>query len=215
MGASLPKNNPLLLFLLFEQVKSEKANKHNILTPSKGCQGHKSREWENKHPYASKSQDSPSPKREDSAKDSLCSRVCRVAIEEKDRKPLELVVVQGLRASRKLKHFKLVRGQWSTSIYTVSNKRAKLDLDSALLWNCRLGHISKKPIEKLQHDGLLNSTDLKALEKYIPCMSGKMALKNLHTSSGKGQRLTWTNTHDDGGPFKITYRQGATTSSLA
>ncbi|GKB30530.1 retrotransposon protein, putative, ty1-copia subclass [Tanacetum coccineum] len=37
------------------------------------------------------------------------------------------------------------------SIYTVSNKRAKLDLDSALLWHCRLGHISKKRIEKLQH----------------------------------------------------------------
>ncbi|GJX74858.1 retrotransposon protein, putative, ty1-copia subclass [Tanacetum coccineum] len=52
-----------------------------------------------------------------------------------------------------------------SSIYTVSNKRAKLDLDSALLWHCRLGHISKKRIEKLQHDGLLNSTDLRAFEK--------------------------------------------------
>ncbi|GJT07498.1 retrotransposon protein, putative, ty1-copia subclass [Tanacetum coccineum] len=46
-----------------------------------------------------------------------------------------------------------------SSIYVVSNKRAKLDLDSALLWHCRLGHISMKRIEKLQHDGLLNSTD--------------------------------------------------------
>ncbi|GKA38644.1 putative reverse transcriptase domain-containing protein [Tanacetum coccineum] len=63
------------------------------------------------------------------------------------------------------------------SIYTVSNKRAKLDLDSALLWHCRLGHISKKRIEKLQHDGLLNSTDLRAFEKCVPCMSGKMARK--------------------------------------
>ncbi|GKD33570.1 zinc finger, CCHC-type containing protein [Tanacetum coccineum] len=45
-----------------------------------------------------------------------------------------------------------------SSIYTVSNKRAKLDLDSALLWHCRLGHISKKRIEKLQHDGLLKET---------------------------------------------------------
>nr|GEZ78858.1 zinc finger, CCHC-type [Tanacetum cinerariifolium] len=45
-------------------------------------------------------------------------------------------------------------------VYTVSNKRAKLDLDSARLWHCRLGHISKKRIEKLQHDGLLNSSDL-------------------------------------------------------
>nr|GFA10621.1 hypothetical protein [Tanacetum cinerariifolium] len=51
-----------------------------------------------------------------------------------------------------------------SSIYVVSNKRAKLDLDSALLWHCRLGHISKKRIEKLKHDGLLDSSDLRAFE---------------------------------------------------
>ncbi|GJR77722.1 retrotransposon protein, putative, ty1-copia subclass [Tanacetum coccineum] len=62
-----------------------------------------------------------------------------------------------------------------SSIYTVSNKRSKLALDSALLWHYRLGHISKKRIEKLQHDGLLNSTNLRAFEKCVPCMSGKMA----------------------------------------
>nr|GEU96060.1 hypothetical protein [Tanacetum cinerariifolium] len=64
-----------------------------------------------------------------------------------------------------------------SSIYAVSNKRAKLDLDSALLWHCRLGHISKKRIEKLQHDGLLNSSDLRVFEKCVSCMSGKMARK--------------------------------------
>ncbi|GJX61460.1 retrotransposon protein, putative, ty1-copia subclass, partial [Tanacetum coccineum] len=32
---------------------------------------------------------------------------------------------------------------------------------------------SKKRIKKLQHDGLLNSTDLRAFEKCIPCMSGE------------------------------------------
>ncbi|GKC00640.1 retrotransposon protein, putative, ty1-copia subclass [Tanacetum coccineum] len=64
-----------------------------------------------------------------------------------------------------------------SSMYAVSNKRAKLDFDSALLWHCRLGHISKKRIEKLQHDGLLNSTDLRAFEKCVPCMSGNMARK--------------------------------------
>ncbi|GJS17911.1 zinc finger, CCHC-type containing protein [Tanacetum coccineum] len=42
------------------------------------------------------------------------------------------------------------------SMYLVSNKRAKTNLDSTLLWHCRLGHISMKRIEKLQHDGLLN-----------------------------------------------------------
>ncbi|GJS06328.1 zinc finger, CCHC-type containing protein [Tanacetum coccineum] len=86
--------------------------------------------------------------------------------EEKEPASLELVVVQGLRQVEKLKPgaLSLNVGKWSTSIYTVSNKRAKLDLDSALLWHCRLGHISKKRIEKLQHDGLLNSTDLRALK---------------------------------------------------
>ncbi|GJU54267.1 zinc finger, CCHC-type containing protein [Tanacetum coccineum] len=43
-----------------------------------------------------------------------------------------------------------------SSMYVVSNKRAKLNLDSALLWHYHLGHISKKRIEKLQHDELLN-----------------------------------------------------------
>nr|GEX99214.1 retrotransposon protein, putative, Ty1-copia subclass [Tanacetum cinerariifolium] len=64
-----------------------------------------------------------------------------------------------------------------SSIYAVSNKRAKLDLDSALLWHCRLGHISKKRIEKLQHDGLIDSSDLGAFEKCVSYMSGKMARK--------------------------------------
>ncbi|GJR50420.1 retrotransposon protein, putative, ty1-copia subclass [Tanacetum coccineum] len=59
-----------------------------------------------------------------------------------------------------------------SSMYVVSNKKAKLNLDSALLWHCRLGHISKKRIEKLQHDGLLNSTDLWAFEKYITSRQG-------------------------------------------
>nr|GEU60222.1 zinc finger, CCHC-type [Tanacetum cinerariifolium] len=64
-----------------------------------------------------------------------------------------------------------------SSIYAVSNKRAKLDLDSALLWHCCLRHISKKRIEKLQHDGLLDSFDLRAFKKCVSFMSGKMARK--------------------------------------
>nr|GEV51059.1 zinc finger, CCHC-type [Tanacetum cinerariifolium] len=63
------------------------------------------------------------------------------------------------------------------SIYALRNKRAKSNLDSTLLWHCRLGHISKKRIEKLQHDRLLNSTDLRAFEKCNPYMSVKMERK--------------------------------------
>nr|GEX88281.1 hypothetical protein [Tanacetum cinerariifolium] len=95
---------------------------------------------------------------------------------------------QGLKASRKLKPgdlsldgiFKIDLSNSLTnesSVYAVSNKRAKLDLDSALLWHCQLRHISKKRIKKLQHDGLLNSSDLTAFEKYVSCMFGKMARK--------------------------------------
>nr|GEV39407.1 hypothetical protein [Tanacetum cinerariifolium] len=62
-------------------------------------------------------------------------------------------------------------------MYAISNKRAKLNLNSTLLWHCRLGHISKKRIEKLQHDGLLNSTDIMSFEKCVSCMFGKMARK--------------------------------------
>ncbi|GJW38056.1 zinc finger, CCHC-type containing protein, partial [Tanacetum coccineum] len=36
-----------------------------------------------------------------------------------------------------------------SSMYAITNKRAKINLDSSLLWHYRLGHISKKRIEKL------------------------------------------------------------------
>ncbi|GJW84598.1 zinc finger, CCHC-type containing protein [Tanacetum coccineum] len=47
----------------------------------------------------------------------------------------------------------------------MGNKRAKLNLNSSLLWHCRLGHDSKKRIEKLKHDRLLNSTNIESLGK--------------------------------------------------
>nr|GEW62927.1 retrotransposon protein, putative, Ty1-copia subclass [Tanacetum cinerariifolium] len=76
------------------------------------------------------------------------------------------ITTQGLGGSRKIKP-----GALSL------NKRTKLNLDPALLWHCRLGHINKKRIEKLQQDGLLDSTDIKSFEKCVACMSEKMARK--------------------------------------
>nr|GFA24580.1 retrotransposon protein, putative, Ty1-copia subclass [Tanacetum cinerariifolium] len=105
---------------------------------------------------------------------------------------------QGLRASRKLKPRALS-----------FNKRAKLDLDSALLWHCRLGHISKKRIEKLQHDGLLNSSDLRAFEKCVSCMSGKMARKPYTHQVERAKDLLGLIHTDVCGPFKMMSRQGA------
>ncbi|GKC03544.1 zinc finger, CCHC-type containing protein [Tanacetum coccineum] len=96
-----------------------------------------------------------------------------------------------------------------SSIYTVRKKRTKLDLDSALLWHCRLGHISKKRIEKLQHDGLINSTDLRAFEKCIPCMSGKMARKPYTHQVERAKDLLGLIHTNVCGPFRIMSRQGA------
>ncbi|GKF00253.1 zinc finger, CCHC-type containing protein, partial [Tanacetum coccineum] len=64
-----------------------------------------------------------------------------------------------------------------SSMYADSNKRAKLNLESSILRHCHHGYISKKYIEKLQHDGFLNSTDIKSFEKCVSCMSRKMARK--------------------------------------
>nr|GEX92874.1 hypothetical protein [Tanacetum cinerariifolium] len=64
-----------------------------------------------------------------------------------------------------------------SSMYAISNKRAKINLDSSLLWHCRLGHISKKRIEKLQHDRLISSIDIESLGKCVSYLSGKMARK--------------------------------------
>ncbi|GKE47152.1 retrotransposon protein, putative, ty1-copia subclass, partial [Tanacetum coccineum] len=91
-----------------------------------------------------------------------------------------------------------------SSMYAVSNKRAKLNLDSALLWHCRLGHISKKCIEKLQHDGLLNSTDLRAFEKCVPCMYGKMSRKPYTHQVERAKDLLGLIHTDVCGLFKIS-----------
>ncbi|GJU68412.1 zinc finger, CCHC-type containing protein [Tanacetum coccineum] len=61
-----------------------------------------------------------------------------------------------------------------SSMYAISNKRSKLNLDSALLWHYLLRHINKKRIEKLQHDGLLDSTDIKSFEKCVAFMSNHL-----------------------------------------
>ncbi|GJR19473.1 zinc finger, CCHC-type containing protein [Tanacetum coccineum] len=64
------------------------------------------------------------------------------------------------------------------SIYNVSTKRAKHNLNSTYLWHYRLAHISKKPIEKLQQEGLLKSTDNESFDQCVSCLSGKITRKS-------------------------------------
>ncbi|GJX70719.1 retrotransposon protein, putative, ty1-copia subclass [Tanacetum coccineum] len=96
-----------------------------------------------------------------------------------------------------------------SSMYVISNKRAKINLDSALLWHCRLGHISKKRTEKLQHDGLLDSIDIKSFEKCVSCMFGNMVRKPYSHQVERAKDLLGLIHTDVCGPFKIMSRQGA------
>ncbi|GJY21911.1 zinc finger, CCHC-type containing protein [Tanacetum coccineum] len=88
------------------------------------------------------------------------------------------------------------------SMYAVSNKRAKLNLHSSLLWHYRLGHISKKRIEKLQQDGLLNSIDTKSFEKCVSCL--------LTVHDRKGDLMA--KAHQT--PYKVWYGQAPKLSYL-
>nr|GEX86614.1 retrotransposon protein, putative, Ty1-copia subclass [Tanacetum cinerariifolium] len=96
-----------------------------------------------------------------------------------------------------------------SSMYAITNKRDKINLDYYLLWDCRLGHISKKRIEKLQHDGLLNSINIESLGKCVSCMSGKMARKPYSHQVERAKDLLGLIHTNVCGPFKIVSRQGA------
>nr|GEZ36226.1 zinc finger, CCHC-type [Tanacetum cinerariifolium] len=96
-----------------------------------------------------------------------------------------------------------------SSMYAITNKSAKINLDSSLLWHCCFGHISKKRIEKLQHDGLLNSINIESLGKCVSCMSEKMARKPYSHHVERAKDLLRLIHTDVCGLFKIVSRQGA------
>ncbi|GJT12091.1 retrotransposon protein, putative, ty1-copia subclass [Tanacetum coccineum] len=94
------------------------------------------------------------------------------------------------------------------SIYNVSNKRVKHNLDSTYLWHCRLAHISKKRIEKLQHDRLLKSTDDESFDQCESCLFGKMTKKPFPHSTERAKDLGKIHT-DVCGPLRHVSRQCA------
>ncbi|GJR91946.1 reverse transcriptase domain-containing protein [Tanacetum coccineum] len=95
------------------------------------------------------------------------------------------------------------------SIYTCSNKKTKHNLDSTFLWYCRLGHINKKYIKKLQHDGLLESIDEESFDVCVSCLSGKMATKHFTHASERASDLLGIIHSDVCGPFRTTSKEGA------
>ncbi|GJY76264.1 retrotransposon protein, putative, ty1-copia subclass [Tanacetum coccineum] len=97
----------------------------------------------------------------------------------------------------------------NNSIYNVSTKRAKHNLDSTYLWHCRLAHISKKRIEKLQQEGLLRSTDDESFDQCVSCLSGKMTRKSFPHRPERATDLLGIIHTDVCGPLRHVSRQGA------
>ncbi|GKC80131.1 retrotransposon protein, putative, ty1-copia subclass, partial [Tanacetum coccineum] len=95
------------------------------------------------------------------------------------------------------------------SIYNVSTKSAKYNLDSTCLWHCRLVHISKKRIEKLQQEGLLKSTDDESFDQCVSCLSGKMTRKSFPHRPKRATDLLGIILTDVCGPLRHVSRQGA------
>ncbi|GKB19052.1 retrotransposon protein, putative, ty1-copia subclass [Tanacetum coccineum] len=94
------------------------------------------------------------------------------------------------------------------SIYNVSTKRAKHDLVSTYLWHCRLAHISKKRIEKLQQEGLLKSIDDESFDQCVSCLSGKMTRKSFPHRPERATDLLGIIHTDVCGPLRHVSRQG-------
>ncbi|GJZ23970.1 retrotransposon protein, putative, ty1-copia subclass, partial [Tanacetum coccineum] len=95
------------------------------------------------------------------------------------------------------------------SIYNVSNKRVKHNLDSTYLWHCRFAHISKKRIEKLQHDGLLKSTDDESFDQCVSFLSGKMTRKSFPNRPERATDLLGIIHTDVCGPLRHVSRKDA------
>nr|GEV06488.1 hypothetical protein [Tanacetum cinerariifolium] len=95
------------------------------------------------------------------------------------------------------------------SIYNVSTKRAKHNLDSTYLWHCHLAHISKKHIEKLQQERLLKSKDNESFDQCVSCLSGKMTRKSFPHRPERATDLFGIIHTDVCGPLRHVSRQGA------
>ncbi|GKC42817.1 retrotransposon protein, putative, ty1-copia subclass [Tanacetum coccineum] len=95
------------------------------------------------------------------------------------------------------------------SIYNVSTKRAKHNLDSTYLWHCRLAHISKKRIKRLQQEGLLKSIDDESFDQCVSFLSCKMTRKSFPHRPERATDLLGIIHTDVCGPLRHVSRQGA------
>ncbi|KAJ9557526.1 hypothetical protein OSB04_012140 [Centaurea solstitialis] len=97
--------------------------------------------------------------------------------------------------------------QENREVYHIS-KRSKDIEDQTYLWHCRLGHINKKRIEKLQKGGLLGSFDFKPFDNCESCLSGKMTKQPFNKDNERANDLLGIIHTDVCGPFSHEARGG-------
>ena len=95
------------------------------------------------------------------------------------------------------------------SMYSINNKRIKSGLDSSYLWHCRLAHIGKTRMKKLQHDGLLEKINDESFDKCESCISGKMTKKPFKNRIERASDLLGLIHTDVCGPLRHVSRRGA------
>nr|GEY74327.1 hypothetical protein [Tanacetum cinerariifolium] len=88
-------------------------------------------------------------------------------------------------------------------------RRWAIRRDSTYLWHCRLAHISKKRIEKLQQERLLKSTDDESFDQCVSCLSSKMTRKLFPHHPERATDLLEIIHTDVCGPLRHVSRQGA------
>ena len=97
----------------------------------------------------------------------------------------------------------------NNSLYSIGNKRSKSNLISSYHWHCRLAHIGKDRMQKLQRDGLLHNINDESFDKCESCISGKMTKKPFGDKPERATDLLELIHTDVCGPLRHVSRQGA------
>ncbi|GJZ32123.1 retrotransposon protein, putative, ty1-copia subclass [Tanacetum coccineum] len=95
----------------------------------------------------------------------------------------------------------------NNSIFSI-NKKRKLDLNSSYLWHCRLAHIGKTRMQKLQREGLLESINDGSYDKCESCIYGKMTKKPFNNNIERATDLLGLIHTDVCGPLRHVSRKG-------
>nr|GFA05268.1 hypothetical protein [Tanacetum cinerariifolium] len=174
-------------------IRARRVQKNQKKTPHKAAKGNQGKR-KAKMGYATmpapsfalKPKNPPPPKKDNHAKDAICHECDEVGHWRWN--------CPGLRGSRKLKPGAL-------SLYVDDGHCASVEAIGEFHF--------KKRIEKLQHNGLLNLTNIKSFEKCVSCMSGKMTRKPCSHQVERSKDLLGLIHTDICSPFRTVSRQGA------